>query len=655
MGKLVKIFILIIVSLLFVRPQSVFAANIAVGGTCTLIDAITAANTDTATGGCSAGSGADTIILTADVSLTNVNNATDGDNGLPSITSNITIEGNGFTINRPLSSPDFRIFHVAGAGTLTLVNVTVSGGELASDLGGGIYNRGTVTLANSILSGNSATNGGGIYNQSSGTVTLTNSTISGNSATNGGGINNGGNTVALTNSTISGNSATNNGGGIHVSSGTVTLTNSTISNNSATNNGGGINNGSGTAILTNSLIANSTGDNCSGTISSGGNNLSSDATCSVPQSGSINLGALANNGGPTQTHALLVGSSAIDAANNASCPADDQRGAARGVDGDGTPDSPQTGDCDIGAYEYLGVVPTVAFTVDVTSVNEGDIATVTVTPVNHTVGGDITVQFTIGGTATLTTDYTLAGLGANNTLTFAPNGGAQNFTISTLVDALIEGNETVILDMSLVSGAADIAGTTPQTVTIVGSQNNTATPVPTATPGNGAPQIDILDPALSKVGALSSGQVGFVGEEIEWTITVTNNGNSVSNNIVLVDNIVPTLQIDGVSGNVNSTINGQTVTVTIPTLNPGQSVSYSIFTTVLESSITVNNTVCLSTDNTEREVCTQAQVNTGLAVVTQLPATGETPYWRNPLMFGLVLGGLLALIGLGAVIWRQVR
>jgi hypothetical protein len=41
------------------------AATIAVGGPCTLIDAITASNTDTATGGCPAGNGADTIMLPA--------------------------------------------------------------------------------------------------------------------------------------------------------------------------------------------------------------------------------------------------------------------------------------------------------------------------------------------------------------------------------------------------------------------------------------------------------------------------------------------------------------------------------------------------------------------------------------------------------------
>ena len=68
---------------------------------CTLINAITAANTDTATGGCPAGSGADTIVLPAGSTqtLTSVNNSTYGPTGLPVISSAITIAGQGSTIS----------------------------------------------------------------------------------------------------------------------------------------------------------------------------------------------------------------------------------------------------------------------------------------------------------------------------------------------------------------------------------------------------------------------------------------------------------------------------------------------------------------------------------------------------------------------------
>jgi hypothetical protein len=60
------------------------------------------------------------------------------------------------------------------------------------------------------------------------------------------------------------------------------------------------------------------------------------------------LGALSDNGGPTQTHALLPGSPAIDHGDNAGCPDRDQRGYARPADGDGD----TTAVCDIGAFEY---------------------------------------------------------------------------------------------------------------------------------------------------------------------------------------------------------------------------------------------------------------------------------------------------------------
>ena len=107
------------------------AATIPVGGSCTLVDAITAANTDTATGGCPAGSGADTIVLPAGSTqtLTSVNNNTYGPTGLPVISSVITIAGQGSTITRASGAPEFRLLAVNSTGDLTLQETTVSGGS----------------------------------------------------------------------------------------------------------------------------------------------------------------------------------------------------------------------------------------------------------------------------------------------------------------------------------------------------------------------------------------------------------------------------------------------------------------------------------------------------------------------------------------------
>jgi Right handed beta helix region len=236
-------------------------------------------------------------------------------------------------------------------GTLTVSNSTVSGNT--APYGGGIFNDGTLTLTNSTVSGNTADLGGGIDNEY-GTATLTNSTVSGNSAVtgDGGGIYNGA-TLTLTNSTVSGNTAGDYGGGI-ANGATLTLTNSTVSGNTANRGGGGIlNNAFGSLTLNNTVVDN----DCDGTIMSDGGNLESPAdTCGFDQPTDqvnvtveqLNLGPLADNGGPTWTHALLPGSVAIDQIPEAEClDADgeplttDQRGAPRPV---GTM-------CDVGALE----------------------------------------------------------------------------------------------------------------------------------------------------------------------------------------------------------------------------------------------------------------------------------------------------------------
>jgi len=125
---------------------------------------------------------------------------------------------------------------------------------------------------------------------------------------------------------------------------TTTVNNSTFSNNTSTINGGGIKNW-GTLHLKNTIIANSTnGGDCSNsaTLSTNTNNLIEDGSCTPTVSGDPILSALANNGGDTQTMALLPDSPAINAGDNATCETTDQRGITR----------PKHTTCDIGAYEY---------------------------------------------------------------------------------------------------------------------------------------------------------------------------------------------------------------------------------------------------------------------------------------------------------------
>jgi hypothetical protein len=351
-----------------------WAATINVDGTtCTLADAITAANTDTATGGCPAGSGADTLVLPAfsTLTLTAVDNSTYGDNGLPVVSSTITIAGQGSTLERDAGAPPFRLLAVGSGGELTVQNLTLRGGN-STNGGGAVLNVGTLTLTVSTITGNTATNGGGAANYL-GTLTMANSTASGNTATSlGGGMFNssGGlilTTLTLTNSTLSGNTATSLGGGMFNSSGILTLTNSTLSGNTATY-GGGMFNSSGTLTLVQTLISgNSAGTGAEvftsdGAVAANAFNLfgyagasgvtgftlgASDIVPSVLLSNILDP-ILAFNGGPTQTHALVPGSPAVDAVVG-SCPATDQRGFVR----------PSGVACDIGAVELGAQAPPV--------------------------------------------------------------------------------------------------------------------------------------------------------------------------------------------------------------------------------------------------------------------------------------------------------
>jgi hypothetical protein len=223
----------------------------------------------TALNGANTNGGTNTITLAAGTyTLRDVDNTTDGPNGLPSITSTLTITGAGAdttTIERQASGsptpPQFRLLHVAATGSLTLNGLTLRGGGGLGLFGGGIYNVGILTLTNSTLTANTAYSGGGIYNV--GTATLTTCILTANTASRvGGGIENYGGTVTLTTCTLTANTAGGGGGGISSSyasggSGTVTLSNSTLTANTAGTVGGGLFNSNydGTVTLTNSTLA----------------------------------------------------------------------------------------------------------------------------------------------------------------------------------------------------------------------------------------------------------------------------------------------------------------------------------------------------------------------------------------------------------------
>lgn len=229
-------------------------ATIVVDGvTCTLADAITAANTNQAVGACASGVGSDVIDLRSDVTLKVVDNEVYGATGLPVVIRNLTIVGNHHKIERAGSAPDFRILAVGSGADLTLQSATLSGGKVTGS-GGGIFSKsGVLALTDSDLSGNSAWNGGGVY-AVGGTLTVLRSTLSGNTADTGGGIHAAGGAATILKSTVSGNSA-QSGGGVYTLYGALTVSNSTISHCGAGRDGGGIDARTGTLAVENSILS----------------------------------------------------------------------------------------------------------------------------------------------------------------------------------------------------------------------------------------------------------------------------------------------------------------------------------------------------------------------------------------------------------------
>jgi predicted outer membrane repeat protein len=334
---------------------------IVVGNSCTLIDAINNAN-DSSDGqaniDCSAGDpyGHDTIVLPTDVVFTYnaYNNTVDGANALPSITSAITIQGNGTTVERSsaMGTPAFRLFHVAESGDLTLDQLTLRGGfAVGSGLGsfgGAIANRGRITLSDSTVSGNSAgADGGGIVSRNdlaSQVTTLINSTVSGNSANSrGGGLFNVNGLSRVIFSTVTGNTAALAGSGIASFGDNVTRTEvrgSIVSGNAGNDD---------VAFVTQATNSfESLGDNLIG----GGNATGTFAeTGDQPGVTDLMLSALNDHGGATRTHLPVPGSAAVDAVQGVcgSDPATDQRGITRPQDGDNAGGAL----CDIGAAEII--------------------------------------------------------------------------------------------------------------------------------------------------------------------------------------------------------------------------------------------------------------------------------------------------------------
>ena len=250
------------------------------GGTaCSLREAILAANTDTAFGGCPAGGGADTIPLATGIYALSIPRGATADDRLDGdlyVASPLTITHTGVTPAVVDGGGVDRVIHVYGAGNLTASGFTIRNGRTSMS-GGGIRNEGNLDLSNATVSGNetTASYGGGIANAGPATMSLTNVTLSGNRAEgDGGAIDQGlGGLANLNHVTIAGNTADTDGdagggGGVLVAPGTIS-------------------NPVGTFNFRNTIIAGNTdisppsiseSPDCGGILVSQGNNLIGDPT-----------------------------------------------------------------------------------------------------------------------------------------------------------------------------------------------------------------------------------------------------------------------------------------------------------------------------------------------------------------------------------------
>jgi uncharacterized repeat protein (TIGR01451 family) len=603
-------------------PQTARAANITVDGiTCTLIDAIIAANTNTATNGCPAGSGADVITLNANVTLTGpYTSSTDiggGQAGLPDITSDITIQaGTGSLIQRNGTlgtSTPFRIFYVASGGSLTLDGIAVTNGYIAGAnrtttgedaYGGGIYvaANGALTLRSSTVSNNTIVGGtgtgidsntgdgghgsgghafgAGIYNAGNGTVT--NSIVSNNEVYGGDGV--GGEGGGPVGDGGTGYGGSGNGGGI-ANTGTITLTNNMIADNIAA---GGEATGRAFPEIAQGGTARGGGFYNSGTTAVDGNTLSNNTA-----TGGATGGFSSYVAGGDGTGGGLFNSGTLSVLTNSTVSGNSVAGGTTGAGGSATPGTGSGG----GIYNTTQPISASHLTILMNTADAGNAiwtnssvslaasiaGTACVGVVDSGAGDNLGNTSCTGATINIGTDID-GTLRDNGCITSLPDGSC------VLTHALLDsvGNPAIDSAATCPASGLDERGLPRDTACDVGAYEDSS--------------VSDVDVSVQKFVALAAGgdydgdgQVD-AGDEIAYTLFITNAGLVTSPGTIITDSLPAevigaswsAVLTDGASG----TTNGSGDINESITLPAGATAIYTIIGTVSAAATgqTVSNT-----------------------------------------------------------------
>jgi hypothetical protein len=470
-------------------------------------------------------------------------------------------------------------------------NTGGSGGAILHDLQ-------TTTIAGSTFSNNSARTGGSIYNGSS-QLTINNSTISDSSAQSGGGISSFEN-LTINNSTVSNNRALTGqgfGGGIAFFAGTGTLNNVTIANNQAIT-GGGVYSDNFPRDASNSLIAgntasasapdyfgklNSLGYNLIG--NNGGTVITGDTTSNI-YNVDAKIAPLADNGGPTLTHALLPGSPAIDAGN--STLTTDQRGFVRPIDFSTIPNAAGGNGSDIGAFEAQNSAPVAAD--DSYTTNEDTALNV---PAPGVLGNDSDEPTSVL-TATLIAAPTNAAaftLNPDGSFDYTPNAdfnGSDSFTYTVSDGQLLSNTTTVTITVNAVNDAPtanpDNKSTNEDTALTFNAANLTAND--SAGPSNESAQTLIVTQVISTPN--THGQISLNNGQITYLPDANYNGAASFDYWVCDDSTT--------GGNADALCAVGTINVTVNSVNDNPTANNDWITVPEDSGATVINV--LANDST---------------------------------------------------------